>query len=103
MSEMGRLMHSAAETEDIDVASLDVKTAFLYGDAPGDHFFNMRRPSGLTDANMPAVIRLRKCLYGLPDAPATLRTYNDTTLRSYGSVPTMSDLRRPMSSCMSAT
>ena len=51
----------------------------------------MRRPAGLTDKNMPAVIRLLKCIYGLPHAPATFRNHSDSTLRSLGFTPTLSD------------
>ena len=53
----------------------------------------MRRPAGLTDADMPAVIRLRKCLYGLPHAPATFRKHSDAVLRSLNFTPTVSDPR----------
>ena len=42
---------------------------------------------------MPAVVRLRKCLYGLPHAPATFRRHSDDTLRSLGFTPTVSDPR----------
>ena len=72
MSESVRLLLSVAATEDMEVASLDVKTAFLYGLIPLAQFIYMRRPAGLTDVDMPAVIRLRKCIYGLPHALATL-------------------------------
>ena len=76
----------------MEVSSLDVKTAFLYG----------LIPAGLTDAdspkqiitkNMPTVIRLRKCSYGLPHAPATFREHIDTSPRSFGFTPIVSDPR----------
>ena len=38
-------------------------------------------------------MRLRKCIYGLPHAPATFRQHSDTTLRSFGFTPTISDPR----------
>ena len=53
----------------------------------------MRRPAGLTDADMSAVIRLWKCLYGLPHAPATFRKHSHAALRSLGYTPTVSDPR----------
>ena len=93
MSETVRLMLSVAATEDMEIGCLDVKTAFLYGDVPDDQYIYMRRPAGLTDVDMPSVIRLRKCLYGLPHAPATFRKHSDTTLRSIGFTPTVSDPR----------
>ena len=93
MSETVRLLLSVAATEDMEIGCLDVKTAFLYGDVPDDQYIYMRRPAGLTDTDMPSVVRLRKCLYGLPHAPATFRTHSDTTLRSLGFTPTVSDPR----------
>ena len=62
MSETVRLMLSVAAAEDMEVASLDVKTAFLYGLIPITQFIFMRRPAGLTDADMPQIIRLQKCI-----------------------------------------
>ena len=93
MSESVRLLLSVAAAEDMEVASLDVKTAFLYGLIPLTQFIYMRRPAGLTDSDMPAVIRLRKCIYGLPHAPATFRNHSDATLRGFGFIPTVSDPR----------
>ena len=93
MSESVRLLLAIAASEDMEVASLDVKTAFLYGLIPLFQFIYMRRPAGLTDADMPAVIRLRKCIYGLPHAPATFRAHSDAALRSFGFRPTVSDPR----------
>ena len=54
----------------------------------------MRRPAGLTYAYMPAVIRLRKCLYGLPRSPATFQKHIDAALRSLGYTSTVSDPRQ---------
>ena len=93
MSETVRLLLSVAATEDMEIGCLDVKTAFLYGEVPEDQYIYMRRPAGLTDVDMPAVVRLRKCLYGLPHAPATFRRHSDDTLRSLGFTPTVSDPR----------
>ena len=41
----------------------------------------MRRPSGLTDADMPPIERRLKSIYGLPMASAKLREHSDTTLK----------------------
>ena len=59
----------------VAVASLDVKTAFLYDLIPITQFVYMRRPTGLTVADM----------------PATLREHSDASLRSFGFTPTVSD------------
>ena len=60
---------------------------------PGNQYIYMRWPAGLTDVDMPAVIRLKKCLYGLSHAPATFRKHSDTTLGSIGITSTVSDTR----------
>ena len=59
MSETVRLLLSVAATEDMGIQSLDVKTACIYGDVPEDQYIYMRIPAGLTDTDMPAIIRLR--------------------------------------------
>ena len=53
----------------------------------------MRRPAGLTDKDMPPIIRLRKSLYGLPMASAKFREHSDNTLKNMGFKPTISDPR----------
>ena len=93
MSETVRLMLSVAAAEHMEVASLDVKTAFLYGLIPITQFIYIHRPSGLTDADMSPIIRLQKCIYGLPHVPATFRKHSDATLRSFGFTPNVSDPR----------
>ena len=93
MSKTVRAMLAVAATEDMELGCLDVKTAFLYGDVPEAQFIYMRRPSGLTDADMPAIIRLHKCIYGMAHAPATFRAHSDGVLRSMGLAPTISDPR----------
>ena len=99
MSESVCLILPVAATEDMEVVRLDVRTAFLYGLIPLVQFMYMLRPAGLTDANMPAVIRLRKCIYGLPHAPVTFREHSDASLRSFGFTPNACDprlyVRRP--------
>ena len=47
----------------------------------------MRRPTGLTDIDMPPVVRLNKCIYGIPMASAQFREHSDSTLRSLGFLP----------------
>ena len=42
MSETVRLRLSIAATEDTEIGCLDVKTAFLYGDAPDDQYARSR-------------------------------------------------------------
>ena len=53
----------------------------------------MRRPAGLTDTDMPSIIKLRKSLYGLPMASAKFREHSDKSLKDMGFKPTISDPR----------
>ena len=57
MSETVCLMLSIAATEDMEIGCLDVKTTFLY--VPDDQYIYMRWPAGFSEADMPAIIRLR--------------------------------------------
>lgn len=83
-----RLILSIAAAEDMFIYCVDVKTAFLYPPLKPDEIIYMRRPKGLTDADMPAIVRLKKCVYGLPQASAYFRAHSDATLRAFGAVPT---------------
>ncbi len=51
----------------------------------------MSRPTGLTDADMPPVVRLRKCLYGLPMASAMFKEHCNKVLIDMGFRATISD------------
>ena len=51
----------------------------------------MRRPAGLSDADMPEVVQLTHCVYGLATASAYFRDHSDVTLKSIGFKPTISD------------
>jgi hypothetical protein len=70
-------------------ASLDVKTAFLYSDLHEEIY--MRRPPGLTDKHMPALVRLRKCIYGLKQAANAWRKHLHDSLVSLGFHACVSD------------
>ena len=75
---------------DLELECVDIKTAFLYGDLKSEVIY-MRRPPGLTDEDMPAIVMLRKCIYGLPQASNRFREHSDKTLRKDGFVPLISD------------
>ena len=93
MSESVRLLLAIAAAEDLELQSADVSSAFLYGDIPENQFIYMKRPKGLTDIDMPNLVRLRKSLYGLPMASAKFREHSDRTLKNMGFNPTISDPR----------
>eukprot|EP00607_Mallomonas_marina_P008932 CAMPEP_0182421592 /NCGR_PEP_ID=MMETSP1167-20130531/6995_1 /TAXON_ID=2988 /ORGANISM="Mallomonas Sp, Strain CCMP3275" /LENGTH=545 /DNA_ID=CAMNT_0024598843 /DNA_START=210 /DNA_END=1847 /DNA_ORIENTATION=+ len=90
-SESVRLLLAIAAAKKMVLASADVKTAFLNSPIPPDQYIYMRRPVGLLDDQMPQIVRLRKCLYGLPMAPAAFRKHSDEALKGMGFTPTVSD------------
>lgn len=90
-SESLRLLIALSAEHDLEMESIDVKTAFLYPLLDESEVIYMRRPKGLTDADMPPVIRLRKCIYGLPQAAEKFRTHSDVTIRAMGFKPLISD------------
>ena len=53
----------------------------------------MSRPAGLADTDMSTIIRLQKCIYGVPHAPATFRKHSDVTLRNFGFTVIVNDPR----------
>ena len=77
----------------MEVRSLDLSTAIIYGDVPEDKYIYTHSLAGLTDADIPAILRLRKCLCGLPHAPNTFRKLSNLALRRLGFTPTVSDPR----------
>ncbi len=48
----------------------------------------MRRLAGLTDADMPEIVQLNKCIYGMPEASEYFHEHSDTALKSFGCIPT---------------
>ena len=90
-SESIKLLLGIAAEEDMEISCVDVATAFLHSPLPPDQVIYMRRPIGLTDADMPEIVELDKCLYGLPQASNRFREHSDNTLRALGFTPTISD------------
>jgi hypothetical protein len=90
-SETVRLLFSILAETDYKFQSADVRTAFLYGEVPANQDIYMSRPTGLTDADMPPVVRLRKCLYGLPMASAMFKAHCNKVLIDMGFRATISD------------
>jgi len=90
-SELVRMCMSIAAIEDMEMECVDVKAAFLYPELKKGEEIYMRRPPGLTDAHMPAIVKIKKCLYGMPQASAYFHAHSDAVLRSFGCVPTPED------------
>ena len=90
-SETVRLLFSILAETDYEFQSADVRTAFLYGEVPANQDIYMSRPTGLTDKDMPSIVRLRKCLYGLPMASAMFKEHCNKVLLDMGFRATISD------------
>ena len=90
-SESVKFTLAIAAELDLELESVDVKTAFLHGELEPGEIIYMRRPSGLTDADMPEIVQLDKCIYGLPQASARFREHSDVVLRKAGFAPLISD------------
>jgi hypothetical protein len=63
-SESIKIILAIAAELDMILESVDVKTAFLYPELKPDEIIYMRRPAGLTDADMPEVVHPCK-IWGL--------------------------------------
>jgi hypothetical protein len=57
-----------AATLDLDLNTHDVKTAFLHPSLKPEEKIYLRRPKGASDNDMPPIVELLKCIYGLPQA-----------------------------------
>jgi hypothetical protein len=72
-----------AVDHDLDIAAIDIKTFFLYGNLPDDVY--MEQPPEWEEAAFPAadyVCKLQKSMYGLPQAPHCAQgTLSETLLR----------------------
>jgi hypothetical protein len=90
-SETVRLLFSILAETDNEFQSADVRTAFLYGEDPANQDIYMSRPTGIIDEHMPSVVRLRKCLYGLPIASAMFKEHCYKVLIDMGFRATKSD------------
>ena len=90
-SESIKIILAIAAEMNMILESVDVKTAFLYPPLKPDEVIYMRRPAGLTDPDMPEVVQLTHCVYGLATASAYFRDHSDVTLKKIGFKPTISD------------
>jgi hypothetical protein len=98
MSDSVKLLFNVLVNLDYWFCKADAKTAFLHSPVPLDingnsQLIYMLRPKGLTDADMPELVQLDRCLYGLPMAPAAFRVHSDQALKKIGFVPLESDPR----------
>jgi hypothetical protein len=90
-SETMRILLAIVAEFDLDHDSLDVKTAFLYPTLKPEDTAWLKRPSGLTDDDMPAIVQLIKSLYGLPKASQYFEEFLANELFKLGFKRTISD------------
>jgi hypothetical protein len=57
---------SIATSSNLEISSIDVKTAFLYSQI--QELLYLKRPPGLSSSIMPPIVKLNKCIYGLKQA-----------------------------------
>ena len=81
---------SIAAELDLELEAIDISSAFLHPVYVGPRMI-VKRPPGLTDADMPEYMELGKCIYGLPQAARAFRAHLDKSLRNIGFVPTRAD------------
>jgi hypothetical protein len=93
MSESINLLFSIVAERNMEFIVADCRTAFLHSSVPSNQDIYMTRPSGLDDTHMPPLVKLHKCLYGLPMAPAQFRDHNHKVLTALGFRPLVSDPR----------
>ena len=76
------ILLSIAAAENYEMASIDVKTAFLY--SPIRETVYLKRPPGLSPNIMLTVVKLNKCLYGLRQAAHEWRNLLDKSVKTLG-------------------
>ena len=86
-----RLFFSVAASLDLDLVSHDIKTAFLYPSLKENEDIYLRRPAGATDEIMPPIVKLLKCVYGLPQASKYFDEHLSATLLKLGFSRCISD------------
>ena len=90
-SESVRMLLAIAAAKGMNIATSDIKTAFLNAEIPHGQVIIMKRPAGMSDYDMPEYVKLKKCLYGLPMAPAKFREHSHSALTDMHFTATISD------------
>jgi len=83
------IIFAIAAQENMHLASIDIKTAFLY--SPMQEEVYIRRPKGVTDDLMPEYVKLNKCLYGLKQAAHEWKSHLHNSLLDLGFTQCPSD------------
>ena len=86
-----RLVYSLICNYQLEIAFFDVETAFLIPPLRVDEEIYIKRPPQLTDAHMPAISKVNKCIYGLPQAARYFEDHFNGTMASLGYRPLIGD------------
>lgn len=85
-----RVILSLVAAKDLDMAQLDIKTAFLNGEL--DEEIYIEQPEGyVAEGKGNLVCRLNKCLYGLKQASRVWNRHFDFFLKKFGLTPSDAD------------
>ena len=71
-------MLGIAASENLEISTIDVKTAFLY--LPIKETIYLKRPTGLSPNIMQNIVKLKKCIYGLCQAAHEWTNLLDRTI-----------------------
>jgi hypothetical protein len=80
---------SLAAIFNLDLESIDIKTAFLYSPVKEDIY--IKRPLGVDDDLMPPYMKLNKCLYGLKQAAHEWKSHIHNTITTIGFIQCKTD------------
>jgi hypothetical protein len=83
------LILSLATQYNLELESIDVKTAFLYSSIKEEIY--LKRPHGIGDDIMPPVVKLNKCIYGLKQAAYEWKNNIHATLVHLGFTQLLTD------------
>ena len=83
------ILFSIAAQNNLDLCTIDITSAFLY--SPLNEELYLKRPTGLTDNDIPLVVKLDKCLYGLKQAAHEWRQHLHNTLLSLNFIQNKAD------------
>ena len=86
-----RILLSIAAILDLEIEGWDIATAFLHPYLKSDEIIYMRSPHGVPETIMPKIVKLSKCMYGLPQASAYFKKHLDDNLIKLGFTQLQSD------------
>ena len=90
-SETVRVLLFIAAILDLEIEGWDICQAFLYSDLKPNEEIYMKSPPGVPESLMPKIVKLDKCIYGLPQASAYFQEHLTSNLLKIGFKKLISD------------